>query len=267
MVTGGGVIEASNLTITTSGGSSAAIRSDRGGGTINVTGGTYTTSGTGSPAIYSTAAITGNDVTLKSNTAQVVVIEGGNSVTLTDSTLTANHNKLNGQDTTYQAVMIYQSQSGDASNGSSFFKMAGGSITNAQGDIFHVTNTTTTITLSESIAITNNDSAGAFLRASSDSWGSSGSNGGKVTLNADGQTINGNMIVDNISSLNLNMSNSSVFNGAINPSGQNGTVSVVIDSSSSWTLTGNSYVTSITNNGTINQGSYTLYVNGQAYSN
>ena len=104
MATGGGKITASNLTITTSGGSSAAIRSDKGGGTITVTGGTYTTSGTGSPAIYSTAAITGSDVTLTSNTAQVVVIEGGNSVTLKGSTLNANHKTLNGQDTTHQAI-------------------------------------------------------------------------------------------------------------------------------------------------------------------
>ena len=266
MVTGGGIIEASNLTITTSEGSSAAIRSDRGGGTITVTGGTYTTSGTGSPAIYSTADITGNDVILKSNVAQVVVIEGGNSVTLSDSTLTANHNKLNGQDTQHQAVLIYQSMSGDASNGSSKFTMTGGSLANSVGDIFHVTNTTTTITLSGSIAITNNDESGCFLRATMDSWGTSGSNGGKVTLNAHGQTIDGDMITDSASSLTLNMTNSSEFNGAINPSGQTGSVSVVLDATSTWTLTGNSYVTSLTNNGTINQGSYTLYVNGTAYT-
>ncbi len=267
MVTGGGTIEASNLTITTSSGSSAAIRSDRGGGTITATGGTYTTNGVGSPAIYSTAAISVYNADLTSNVAQVVVIEGGNSVTLDEARLTANHTQFNGQDTTYQAILIYQSQSGDASSGSSSFTMKGGSITNANGDIFHVTNTTTTISLSESIAITNNDSSGYFLRASTDSWGTSGSNGGKVTLNADGQTIDGNMLVDSVSSLTLNMSNSSAFNGAINPSGQTGTVNVVIDSTSEWTLTGNSYVTSLTNNGTINTGSYTLYVNGQAYSN
>ena len=266
MVTGGGTIEASDLTITTSGGSSAAIRSDRGGGTITVNGGTYTTSGTGSPAIYSTAAITGTDVTLESKTAQVVVIEGGNSVTLIDSSLTANHNKLNGQDTSYQAVLIYQSQSGDASSGSSSFRMSGGDITNTQGDIFHVTNTTTTITIAGSVTITNNDSSGAFLRASSDSWGSSGSNGGKVTLNADGQDIDGDIVVDSVSTLTFNMSNSSNFNGAINTSGQNGTVSVVIDSTSTWTLTGNSYVSSLTNNGTIDTGDYNLYVNGQLYT-
>ena len=264
MVTGGGVIEASNLTITTSSGSSAAIRSDKGGGTITVNGGTYTTSGTGSPAIYCTAAITGADVTLKSNAAQVVVIEGGNSVTLTDSTLTANHTTLNGQDTTYQAIMIYQSQSGDASDGASTFTMTGGSITNTKGNIFHVTNTTTTITLSD-VDITNNDSSGYFLRATADSWGSSGSNGGSVTINASSQDIDGTMLVDSVSTLTLNLSNNSNFNGAINTSVQTGTVKVVVGSGSTWTLTANSYISSLTNNGTVEQGSYTLYVNGTAY--
>ena len=264
MVTGGGVIEASNLTITTSGGSSAAIRADRGGGTISVTGGTYTTSGSGSPAIYSTAAITGNDVTLESKTAQVVVIEGGNSVTLTDSTLTANHNKLNGQDTMYQAILIYQSMSGDASDGSSKFTMTGGSLTNAKGDIFHVTNTTTAITLS-GVTITNNDASGYFLRASSDSWGNKSSNGGKVTLNAEGQNITGNILVDSISTLTMNLKENSSFMGAINTSGNTGTVKVTVDAGSTWTLTANSNISSLTNKGTINQGSYKLYVNGTEY--
>ena len=267
MVTGGGMIDATELTVTTSGGSSAAIRSDRGGGTISVLGGTYTTNGVGSPAIYSTAEISVTDADLTSNVAQVVVIEGGNSVDLYETRLTANHTQLNGQDTSYQAILIYQSQSGDASNGASSFTMEDSTLTNTSGDIFHVTNTTTTITLSGS-TITNNDESGNFLDASSDSWGTSPNNGGRVTLNADGQTINGNMLVDSVSSLTLNMSNSSAFNGAINPSGQTGSVSVVIDSTSTWTLTGNSYVSSITNNGgTINPNGYTLYVNGQAYSN
>ena len=73
------------------------------------------------------------------------------------------------------------------------------------------------------------------------------------------------MLVDSKSTLAFNMTNSSVFNGAINTTGQTGTVSVVMDSTSSWTLTGNTYVSSLTNNGgTINKGSYTLYVGGVA---
>ncbi|MBQ3446413.1 MAG: hypothetical protein IJG37_02080, partial [Synergistaceae bacterium] len=263
MTTGGGTMNAKNLTIETAGGSSAAIRSDRGGGTITVSGGTYTANGQGSPAIYSTAEITGSDVTLNSGIAQVVVIEGGNSVTLTDSTLNANHTTFNGNDSYYQAVLIYQSMSGDASDGSSSFTMTDGSITNANGDIFHVTNTTTTIALS-GVKITNNDSSGNFLRASSGKWGTSGSNGGKVTLNASGQDISGNIIVDSSSSLALNLKDSSTFSGAVNTTGQAGTVSVTIEEGSTWTLTGNSYVTSINDTSRVTKGSYTLYVNGTA---
>ena len=50
-------MNATNLTIKTSGTSSAAIRSDRGGGTVVVNKGTYKTTGKGSPAVYSTADI------------------------------------------------------------------------------------------------------------------------------------------------------------------------------------------------------------------
>ncbi len=263
MTTGGGTMNASNLTITTSGGSSAAIRSDSGGGTVTVNGGSYTANGQGSPAIYSTAAISVTDADLTSGIAQVVVIEGGNSVTLDNCILDAHHTKKNGQDSTYQAVLIYKSMSKDASSGKSTFTMTDGSLTNANGDIFCVTNTTTEINLS-GVAITNNDSSGNFLRAEGQSWGTSGSNGGTVTLNASGQDIDGDIVVDSSSSLTLNLSDSSTFSGAINTSGSAGTVNVTIESGSTWTLTGNSYVSSLSNNGTINKGSYTLYVNGTA---
>ena len=101
MVTGGGVLSADNLTIKTSGGSSAAIRSDRGGGTMNVNGGSYTTSGTGSPAIYSTADVTVSNAHLESKVAQGVVIEGKNSVTLNDCELVADNNTHNSDKSTH----------------------------------------------------------------------------------------------------------------------------------------------------------------------
>ncbi|MDY6405426.1 MAG: hypothetical protein SPL87_08375, partial [Synergistales bacterium] len=139
MTTGGGIMNATNLTIKTSGGSSAAIRSDSGGGTVTVSGGTYETSGTGSPAIYSTAAITVADADLTATNSQGVVIEGGNSVTLTSCKINANHATKNGQDSTRQAVLLYKSMSKDASSGTSAFTMTNGSITNTIGDIFCVT--------------------------------------------------------------------------------------------------------------------------------
>ena len=274
MVTGGGIISADNLAITTSSGSSAAIRSDKGGGTINISGGTYTTSGTGSPAIYSTANITVYGADLKSNTAQAVVIEGGNSVTLYNDNVTANHNTRNGQDTTYQAVLIYQSMSGDASDGESSFAMTGGSITNSQGDIFCVTNTTTTITLSD-VTITNNDSSGYFLRAASQSWGTSGSNGGNVTLKAVSQDISGNIIIDSASSLNMTLSDNSTYSGAITINSSSASVSatggsafLTVGDGCTLKLTGNSSVTSldISDEAYVNYGDYSITVGGTAYS-
>ncbi len=177
MTTGGATMNASNLTIHTTGNSSAAIRSDRGGGTVTVDGGNYTTDGTGSPAIYSTADITVNGAALTSTASQGVVVEGKNSVTLNDVELTADNNTKNSDKSDYyQAVMIYQSMSGDAAEGEASFTADGSTITNANGDIFFVNNTVATINLSDT-AIVNNDDAGVFLRAAAAGWGSEGSNG------------------------------------------------------------------------------------------
>ena len=89
-VAGGGTLTATNLTVETNGESSAAIRSDRGGGTMTVTGGTYTSRGTGSPAVYCTADITVNNAALTAENSEAVCIEGLNSLSLTNCSLSGN---------------------------------------------------------------------------------------------------------------------------------------------------------------------------------
>ena len=263
---GGGTMNATNLTIHTTGNSSAAIRSDRGGGTVNVTGGSYTTDGTGSPVIYSTADITVSDAQMESTASQGVVVEGHNSVTLNNVNLTASNTTKNSDKSEwYQAVMIYQSMSGDAAEGLASFAMNGGTLTNLNGDIFFVNNTTATIDLTGA-AIVNEDEDGVFLRAAAAGWGSEGSNGGHVTMTAAQQTIDGDMIVDEVSSLNLYLTESSSYTGAINTDGAAGDVYVEIEDGSTWTLTGDSYITSLTcGAGSINLNGYKLYVNGEEY--
>ena len=266
MTTGGGTMNASNLTINTSGNSSAAIRSDRGGGTVNVDGGSYTTSGKGSPVIYSTADITVSNATMESTASQGVVVEGKNSVTLNNVDLTADNNTKNSDKSQYyQAVMIYQSMSGDAAQGKSSFAMNGGTLTNKNGDVFFVNNTVTDISLSG--AQITNEGDGVFLRAAAAGWGNEGSNGGQVTLTATNQTINGDMVVDEISNLNLYLKSKSVFTGAVNSDGQAGEVYVEIEDGSTWTLTGDSYITSLTcGAGSVNLNGHKLYVNGVEYT-
>ena len=265
MTTGGGTMNAENLTIETSGNSSAAIRSDRGGGTVTVTGGTYTTSGTGSPVIYSTADITVNNAQMESTASQGVVVEGKNSVTLNNVDLTADNNTKNSDKSDYyQAVMIYQSMSGDADEGTSSFTMNGGSLTNANGDVFFVNNTATTIDLTDAQIINNGD--GVFLRAEAAGWGSEGSNGGHVNMTAADQEINGDMVVDEVSELNLYLKDGSVFTGAVNSDGAAGGVYVEIEEGSKWILTGDSYITSLTCGAdAIDLNGYTLHVGDETY--
>ena len=263
MTTGGGVMNATNLTINTAGTSSAAIRSDRGGGTVTVNKGTYKTTGKGSPAIYSTADITVKNATLEATASEGIVIEGKNSVTLENVELTDTNNTLNGQSTTYKNIFLYQSMSGDAASGEATFTSKNSTITTNQGDSFYVTNTTASIIL-ENNKITNNDSKGNFLRIQKDSWGKSGSNGGVVTLKLINQEVNGDIVVDSISKLDMTLSSSN-YKGAINNSNE-GEVSITLDKNSTITLTGDTYIKSLTNedttNSNINLNGYKLYVNG-----
>lgn len=266
MTTGGGTTIASNLTITTSGTSSAAIRTDRGGGTVNVDGGTYTTNGKGSPSIYSTATINVKNATLVSTASEGIVIEGKNHVTLENCTLTDSNTTLNGKSTTYKNIFLYQSMSGDAASGNSSFTAKDSTITTNIGDTFYVTNTSATINL-ENNTITNNDSTGNFLRIQKDSWGKSGSNGGDVAMNLTNQKVSGNIVVDSISTLVLNLTTSS-YEGILNGDNTAKSITLTLDANSTIKLLGDSYVTSFNDADStysnIDFNGYKLYVNGVA---
>ena len=267
MTTGGGVMNATNLTVTTAGTSSAAIRSDRGGGTVNVDGGTYKTNGQGSPAIYSTAKITVKNATLTSTASEGIVIEGKNSVEIDNVTLTDTNNKLNGQSTTSKNIFLCQSMSGDAAEGNSTFTAKNSTITTNKGDTFYITNTSSTITLTNN-KIVNNDSTGNFLRAEAAAWGNNGTNGGDVTLVMSNQEASGNIVIDKISTLEMTMKDSSYYEGTINKDNSAKSIKLVLDKSSKIKLTGDSYITSLEDEDStysnIDFNGYKLYVNGKA---
>ena len=271
MTTGGGITNASNLTVTTNGQSSAAIRTDRGGGTVYVDGGTYTSNGLGSPAIYSTAEIHVANAALVSNLSEGVCIEGLNSIELTDCDLTANNTKCNGNATFMDTIMIYQSMSGDAASGNSTFAMTGGSLTSKNGHMFHVTNTNADIELN-GVKLTNEDAANILISVCDDGW-----NGGnnQATFNAKAQDLVGAVLVGNNSTLALNLTEGTTFEGYVNGNIVNatnqtvstevGTVTVTLDNNSTWTLTADGYVTEF-NGAAANviANGHTLYVKGTA---
>ncbi|MBR2677891.1 MAG: hypothetical protein IKE63_00530 [Bacilli bacterium] len=269
MTTGGGTMNATNLTINTAGTSSAAIRSDRGGGTVTVNKGTYKTTGKGSPTIYSTADITVKNAKLIATASEGVVIEGKNSVTLEDVELTDTNNTLNGQSTTYKNIFIYQSMSGDADTGTAEFSSKNSTIVTNKGDTIYVTNTKANITL-ENNKFTNKDTTGNFLRIQKDSWGNSGSNGGDFSLKLINQKVSGNIVVDSISKLTMELTKSSSYEGTINNSNEAKEIKLILDSNSKIKLTGDSYVSELEDAdntySNIDLNGYKLYVGGKEFS-
>lgn len=267
----GGYIEADNVNITTQGGSCATLATDRGEGTVIVQNSKLETNGRGSPVIYSTGDISITNTQGTANGSQMVVIEGKNSANVINSTLTAS-GKGNRGDTDQAGVMIYQSMSGDAGEETGTFTATNSSLniqTNSEyyktAPMFFITNTDAIINLNSCKL-----SFGSNILISSkgtSEWGKSGSNGGNVTLNADKQTLEGNIEIDIISNLTMNLNNSS-YTGTINADNTAKEIILKLDSNSSITLTGDSYITSLEDSDSsynnINFNGYKLYVNGIA---
>lgn len=258
-VAGGGTLYAWDLEVETSGESSAAIRSDRGSGIMIVDGGTYISNGVGSPAVYCTADITINDATLVATGSEGVCIEGLNTLRLFETTLQSNMPENEQNDCTW-SIILYQSMSGDSEVGNSTFEMTGGSIESENGGLFYTTNTECTITLKE-VDITTLDSYDFFLMCTGNTnargWGTSGSNGSDCLFTGINQTMVGDVIWDSISNLDFYITENSKLTGSFIQNedyagaGGSGYANVYISEDSTWIVTGDSTVTSLSSKGSI----------------
>lgn len=267
----GGYIEAENVEITTQGGSCATLATDRGEGTVTVKNSKLETNGSGSPIIYSTGNISIENTEGTANGSQMVVIEGKNTATVTNSTLTASGTGNRGE-TDQAGIMIYQSMSGDAGEGTGTFTATNSNLSiqaNSKyyktAPMFFITNTDAIINL-KNCQLTYGSNTLISNKGTTE-WGTTGTNGGNLTLNAENQTLKGNIEIDNISTLKMNLTNSQ-YTGTINGEQTAKQIDIKIDSNTKIKLTGNSYVTSLEDEDTtysnIDFNGYTLYVNGTA---
>ena len=191
-----GTITASDMTITTQGSHSAAVATDRGGGTVSVTGtNVFNTNGDGSPLVYSTGDISVDGLSGTAGQSQVVVVEGKNSATISDADVTASGN---------DAVMIYQSMSGDAADSDAVNNVGAVTITDStisytgSGPVFYFTNTTGELELTNVVV---DSSSGALALATEDRWGTEGSNGAAVTWTVTGSNLTGTIEAGDSSSI------------------------------------------------------------------
>lgn len=236
-----GTVNGKNLTITTEGAHSATLATDRGEGTITAEAAKLTTSGEGSPVIYSTGNIMVNNVNGIANNSEIGIVEGKNSITLTNSNVTGY--KDNG-------FMLYQSFSGDAESGIARLKAENNTLTtHATGAFLYVNNTTAEVDLSNNTISMPNTST--LVKAAADSrWGKTGENGGHLTLRTSNQELSGNIMADSISTIALDMTNGSSLVGAVNTDNTAKEVTVKLSKDSNWILTGDSYVKSLSNEDT-----------------
>lgn len=198
-----GSIEAEDVDVETKGEHCAALATDRGEGSVSVTGGRLSTAGEGSPCIYSTGEISAAKVIGRATGSEAAVVEGRNSISLEDSEL-------------YGAkrcgVMLYQSFSGDAGEGTASFAMKGGRLEAAAGPLVYVTNTKARLSLE---GVKAKASSGVLLKAGGDRWGRKGSNGGHLAAEAEAQELSGDIIVEAGSSISLQLTKGSSLEGRI----------------------------------------------------
>lgn len=250
MATNGGTLVLTDVDITTSGANGAPLATDRGSGTVTATRGTILSSGQDSPGIYSTGVITVSDAKVTATGAEAAVIEGFNAIVLSNTSLTGGVAKTGG-------TMIYQSMSGDAATGTGTFTMTGGSYTATAGPAFFVTNTNAVITLTGVKVTTNADTL--ISAAGTDRWGTSGKNGGTVTFTADNTALTGSLATDSISAIDAMLKNGSSLTGAIS------TAALTLDASSTWTVTGDSALTTLSDSSGIS-GTAITNINGNGHT-
>lgn len=202
-----GSINADGVTISTLGGSCAALATDRGEGTVVADNMTLSTAGAGSPLIYSTGSITVTNSKGTATGAQIAVVEGKNSISLNGCDFSANGNGNRGS-VDNAGVMIYQSMSGDASVGMGSFTATDCTLTvlsdssvYSSTPFFFVTNTNATIDLTGT-EIAFSSSANFISAIGTNEWGRSGLNGADVTITmSDVEATNTEVEIDSISSV------------------------------------------------------------------
>ena len=221
----GGIIKASNVDITTNEATSSTIATDRGGGTVTVNGGTATANGSKSAVIYSTGTMSATDLVGKSAKGEIAVIEGDNSISMTNCTMTSGSSE--------RGLLMMQSGSGDASGVNPVMTITGTSLTmtDSSAPLLEVaTCVTATCTLS---GCTLTVPSGIIMYVMADSqWSTSGAVG--------------NLILDD-----------GTYTGIVKyDTGY--TANVTVNSGAVWNLTANTTISKLVNNGTINCNGYTL---------
>lgn len=188
-----------------------------------------TASGKGGAGLYSEGQIALSNSTVSASDLGAAVINGGSATLIGDDI----------QGLSCNGLMFYCPDKKRSSSAAAV-TMLNTKISAVGAPLFYATNADATLNLT-SCTLTP-DSNYALISSKADDWGSDALNGGNITVNASSQSLTGNIEADIISSVTLALTNASSLNGAVNKDNYALTMSVSLDSSSSWNVSADSYV-------------------------
>ena len=181
--------------------------------------------------------------------SQIAGLEGKNRIVINNSTLESTNDNTSGSDPIKDGVILYQSTSGDADTASTEkaeFEAVDSTLKTSisDGAMFYVTNTTVDVVLqnteldfdSENVQLINASGN------SSNNWGTEGKNGGTATFTAIDETMSGNVYTDEISSVDMYLTEGSEWTGV--SEGENN-LNVTVDGTSTWVVTGDTTVANL----------------------
>jgi outer membrane autotransporter protein len=230
----GGNISGNGVMVTTFGGLGvllntgdgvAALTGSMGPGTITLQNSTITANGPGANGIAvsgvgSSISLTNSSI-LSAQGSGASVNNGGN-LTLAGSNLTA-------------LVHGFVAAGGTAEAPNSI-RVSGGSVTTVLGDAFQVQNGATNINVSNGATVTGNSALLRVLDSPAETV---------VNLTANHANLFGDLFADSASQTTVNLTESTVLTGKVNPPPLGLGVDMTIDGSSQWVMTGSSSVKSL----------------------
>ncbi len=233
--TAGGKVEADNVNIGTTGIRSAAVATEPENASVQLSKSTINTAGEGSPLIYSKGDITVSEVKGKADKSEIAVVEGTNIIRL-------DYVDVSGNGT--HGVMLYQNKPKVASDQVARLSVKNSALRSLkEGPLFFVTNTPGRIYTERT---TLQYLGGELVQVATATYGESGKNGGDLTFMANQQSLHGNVTVDSLSSVVMDLQNGSSWSGAINTNHTARKADVKLDATSSWSLTSDSYINGLT---------------------
>lgn len=247
--TGGGIINATNVNITTRSETSSTVATDRGGGTVTVHGGTITAKGSKSSVLYSTGTISVDGITGLSEKGPMATVEGANTVIIENSQMTSSSDA--------RGILLHQSNSGDAEGTKPVCTVTNSTLTttDSSAPLCFVTNVTATLTLTD---VTLNVASGKLMSVEYYKRGEGSTGHLVLQTTKDSWTYTGSVDADNVNNAAVTVGENVTWNGAMDSDNNAVSTAVTVESGAVWNLTGNCYVTTLTNNGTINTNGYTL---------